>query len=70
MPFKKEYEVRSYFSSYYSKLVEADSLEEAAEKALGDEQGWELADYSWNDTGIGVADVEEDFDDNEYTYSE
>ena len=26
MPFKKEYEVRSYFSSYYSKLVEADRL--------------------------------------------
>ena len=65
---KKEYEVRSYFRSYYSKCVEADSLEEAAEKALNDGLSWELADRTWDDTEIGVADVEEDFDDNEYTY--
>jgi len=47
---KKEYEIQLNFNAYYRKNVEADSIDEAADKALQDREGWELCEARWEDT--------------------
>ena len=55
---KKEYEVRHFYTTYASKFVEAESEEEAAEKALYDEstEKWEQSDFSIHSEEVYVFD--------------